>query len=911
MPNLYNYQTEEWQTVPEEQVEDALLTGNYVFQKGSTVPVYDDQGNPARIPAEEAYDQLRYGDFTYRSYAKEIQRREENIAAKEQARLSDTQRGVLAGLSGFGRGISYGMTDVMADQLGMYSEQDKEFLRELRESHPGWDAAGDLTGNIAGLMFGGPAKVAYNLATKAGAKAGLKAGAALAAKPGLAKVGAFGARLATQGAVEGAAYEAGRLASDYSLDDPNLTVESAIARMGLSTVLGGGINTALGAAYQSGRKLAQGIANGVAKVAGAEDGKVMAKIATDALAFGKGWSKEQKNAVFQLMQDPVKAKRAIRTIENPAEMADEVMDALNKYKTISKDTSLALHDVKGKIRKVGELGKTTVDTQKLSKSLTAIDNAWEQFKKTDDMVDHAFVNGTDYFDKIDTIHAEVKNRVAKATTMAEAFDAVKSGKNMIKNLDKKLYAGTDDIKSKIYKFMDYEYKKQLINPNTFGQYANIYDNINDVTARFINKSQDVFGGGSKQQKLGLLGKEIRTNTGGKGYIVDRKKVRSWINSPERNDTSRATTEALQELQDATAALISVAKKPFDEIKNAEQRKFQDLIQGNLEQIIKAKEFVDDALQVRQMAVLSNSTESKTGARLMQGMTMGAMGGIVSPQVAAGAAMVGGILGSPATTLKVVTALRTGEYRAIRKLDASIRRFLSKNRAAVVGLQRAGRGALAYKMYDALEDRVDREAAEDKTIRMIRRVQELAQDPEEIEKLVRVSFPRTEDGSLDTLNASASNVSIRAMRFLADKAPKFDSDQMLLGEDVRLSSSQQQEFMKFSAAVQDPGILIEQIGDQSIDSETVEAVKAVYPNFYEKVRTQLLAEVSKNPKALTYQQKMQISILFDAQLTKGLQNTQLLQESSKMQMQPPQGKKPSSAPLQGLGNELTQGQKLAR
>lgn len=161
---------------------------------------------------------------------------------------------VRAGLESFGSMLTFGLSDVMARQMGVPAED----LAGREKANP----TASLVGSAAGVVL--PAIMTAGVSAEAQGLAGAaRVGAELAAPSLIAKAGRAAAKGAAKllpeaetmigrlarkgaagaagGAVEGALFEVGHLVHEAALEDPGLTAESALAQVGLSAALMGGL----------------------------------------------------------------------------------------------------------------------------------------------------------------------------------------------------------------------------------------------------------------------------------------------------------------------------------------------------------------------------------------------------------------------------------------------------------------------------------------------------------------------------------------------------------------------------------------------------------------------------------------------------------------------------------------------
>ena len=249
MPTLYNSQTKKWETVPDEQVEQAIKSGMFSFPKSySNIPMYDLDGNRVRVKADDAYNALQNLGYTYRTSLMKEQEGQADIQEAVKERLSDPSAMLAAGATSFMSSLTGSGSDWL--MRGTMSPEMIEEARLLKDLNPYSSGVGEILGLVTGAFTGvpmvtGPLKAAATLGY-----GGAKLGSYLPAKYGLKKAGSWLGQRAVEGATADALYEAGRISQDLALKDPNVTLQNSLGRLG-TAALTGSTSTSPGAARWS------------------------------------------------------------------------------------------------------------------------------------------------------------------------------------------------------------------------------------------------------------------------------------------------------------------------------------------------------------------------------------------------------------------------------------------------------------------------------------------------------------------------------------------------------------------------------------------------------------------------------------------------------------------------------------
>lgn len=217
MATLYDYELEKKVTVPDAEVGDRVKAGTHSFLKGSKVYMYDPQGQIYTIPAESGHKALAEG---YRvATGPEV----------EQERLKQyvDENPTTAGLLGFLRTMSFGLSDEVLQQVGV----PQDVIRMHREMNP----KASLAGEIGGLVSPG---------SLTGTSARLFGKGLLRLSPGAVKSSRILSNLVASGG-EGLVSTVPMAVSDSVLDmkDAPTVGEHALAGMTWGAVTGGVIGS--------------------------------------------------------------------------------------------------------------------------------------------------------------------------------------------------------------------------------------------------------------------------------------------------------------------------------------------------------------------------------------------------------------------------------------------------------------------------------------------------------------------------------------------------------------------------------------------------------------------------------------------------------------------------------------------
>ncbi len=130
-----------------------------------------------------------------------------------------------------------------------------------------------------------------------------------------------------------------------------------------------------------------------------------------------------------------------------------------------------------------------------------------------------------------------------------------------------------------------------------------------------------------------------------------------------------------------------------------------------------------------------------------------------------------------------------------------------------------------------------------------------------------------------LNQSGSNV----LNYLYNQMPKAPTGPVPFQASWQPTPQQLKAFTSQVAVAADPFVVLDKLGDGSLNQNHVQALKALYPSIYTKLVDQIKQEgMKKNAAKLPYSKKIQLSLLLGEKLDPSLNNVQSLQASYQQQ-----------------------------
>lgn len=246
---LFNKETGEIESIPTGEAQQRLADKTHEF------PLNDPDGNPVAVAPDKVHDMLAQG---YRQPSND-----QLQSLLNHAKFSTTEQQVKTGLEGLAQGVAGPLATMAETALGV----DPADIRGREETNPGIHLGAEAAGFLAPAIATGGASVAAKLGVGAAGKAlPMIAKASKFTLPGLLEHAGVGAAKVAQeagmvsqigqdaikGAFELGLYSGGDEISKAFKEDPTQTATSAMANVGLSSILGGVAGPIFGAI---GRKL--------------------------------------------------------------------------------------------------------------------------------------------------------------------------------------------------------------------------------------------------------------------------------------------------------------------------------------------------------------------------------------------------------------------------------------------------------------------------------------------------------------------------------------------------------------------------------------------------------------------------------------------------------------------------------
>lgn len=907
MASVFDYQQNKWINIDDASVTNAVASGQYQFPAEVVIPVFNPEGKPVGISGAEATNAFRNG-YTYR------QRGQTNEYLRQQYE-NDMIQGMQTPVnqaatfaSGLARSMSFGASDVIARAIG--GADAAEAMRYAEIANPGMALAGEITGAFAPL---GAANLVGNAALRVGTRAAqsasaLRAGSALtktaqslglskligtAAQQGLQQAGRLGIlqtgiKYGAAGMVEGAAQGMQQTISDFALSKPEASIETAIANVGLGAVTGGALGYGLGTVGKASAKFAKAASDWNKQ-------KGMGKAVREFLKSSypplyKMFTRldgEQKVVFEEVFRNEKRARAIARVQDNPGQAIDELMNQAEAMRTAVPKIQAFV----GKQRQalVKKLDAGVADPQVVSKRWNRLETRLG--KAIENIEKYPKLSGGKYTPQMKEALQKLADDFSNAVTPSEQHNAIRGVltdlNDIIGTAKKGISDATRKDVSNLMKFRQ-EINKFSTNPDIWGKGVKRYESTNALWSKFIEANDSLFG------FKGKLTKKVNGKV-----ILDKEKIERALTASARTK-GQSIVEEIKIFEDSATALMQHITSG-----KVAQSAIGTRAQQALSILQNAKSFADEAFAIKQMSILFNRQQSQTG-RVLQGVatggTVGALGGPVGSAILG---LGGAALSNPSFMMRYVHGIGQGEQFVTNRVGSAISGWLNRGRTAqrLSSSALSGTGASLFKAAKAFGG--EKERGESDLDFFSRTMTSYSQRPMKTEAQMRPALFGM-NGAMPEAYAATLNTMQRAAEFLSSKAPNLDIDVSQTKTELQ-AMSQMQKLEAYAEAVMRPMVLVSQLEQGTIKRETVEAVQAVYPQFYSGLQGMIADRIADDSKKLNYYQKLELATLFNLPATKALQPATIasLQETlNQIRTQNAEKQRTSSRAPRSATNEMS-------
>lgn len=464
-----------------------------------------------------------------------------------------------------------------------------------------------------------------------------------------------------------------------------------------------------------------------------------------------------------------------------------------------------------------------------------------------------------------------KSRLDKL--QAKRPQVYENGKFVIKRSNIKATDSLDAVENKINEFknntvnkLNTIYKRaddfQLKNPDTITDAKAFYSEIvDDLEENFIKRYKDVpevnvnqIKKTVKEYKKLLGSDDVENFTVGK--LWERQKTLDNTLKSMYNKLSAAPTKLEESISSTRNLINQKIKSKLSEIAdNTGDDLLRDFDQVNLDYST-AVELLDDLGK----KITKSESQSMLGFRDNLILTGGILAG--DPLLGAGIAGVRKFLESDLRKkLTILSGIEKANQKSVSKIESAVSNFINKSKAVA---KPASMRILTNYSFSS-EKKPKNETKKESFTRLSNEIIDLSSRPEKMVDTLSNKFERITSVAPNTSQYLMLNA-IKAINFLRSKLPVGMEDPRTLSalktSKYEPSSIELAKFERYLEAIENPLSALEDLEQNALTREKVEAIKAVYPALYAKIQEVTLDKISKNPEKITYQKRLQLGVLLD-------------------------------------------------
>jgi hypothetical protein len=861
MTLLYNHAKKSVENIPEDQVTEAVGSGQYAFRKGVTIPVLDTLGARYDMPAESAPEAFASG-WRYET-KQDSERYHTAKIAEEKAKAFDAP--VTAALAGAARSASFGLSDAISSAAGF-----GEDLAALEKANPTASVVGEIAG---ALTPSAPIRGAAKLSEMAAARLLTKGTTS-------GKIASELVRKGAGSAVEGAFYGAGELVSEAALGDPNLTAENALATLGLNVIGGGVAGTLIPLGAKGISKAKEGLRSALVdslNVPG-RTGEAYAKVLST-LRVTKPEQKEILEEIFKAENAGVREK-ILAYSDDPMRMQKEAYDVVKGIDEVGKYEA----DILGKAR---SKARTKLERVKYLSGKEAIDDV----QPVVDAIDNALMTATGkrqaafkgyLAPDLELIKTNLLTDVSTAKNAADIHEFVHKARMDLdarfKPLKKDMSVEATETRNLVKGIRD-NLQEFLYSEKMFKEIATDFKQADVAFSKYLSAKENF-------QKLFT----DKVNTfGGPQRVLSEMKAGKFIKGGERAVQHEAAVadlqSAIKELSTTAASVSGIADHA------ATANIAMDSLQNKL----------DGLKDIRKAVRAMDALESYTGKSLY-----GAMGGMMLGTILGGgvagtaAGLAGAALANPKTAMRYLVKLERGNVLASEAADSAAKKMFG--RANAKSFEEVATRVRPITIKELVDDE-DRENNQNEIDALRTRLQN-EMDLQNSDMQMRAELPLMDEIAPSTYAAMVTKKA-QVSEFLFNMLPA-QNDAGAFPEPATMTDRQRAKFEHAATVAHFPGTIYKEMASGWINPETVTVLASLYPGLLNDIRTKVLDEIATDSKKIGYNQRLQLSKLLGIPTTANMQNMAAIQAAHVQQAAAQQPASNISAVKREMGSQEMSG-----
>lgn len=801
-----------------------------------------------------------------------------DLREERRRRREFGDRPIAAGLAGAASTATMGLSDAAGAGLGF-----GEDLAGLREFNPEATILGEVAGGVAPMLAFGPLGAAGEAVEGAGMLArgaraltapvraaggvaemtGNVVGSLVrgAGTSGVRRLGGTVARLATEGAVEGALGEGARLITEASLGDPDLTAEAVLARLGSGALLGGATGGVLGVGggvvgegVRATRRAAGGAADLLRETWRRSVGTELSPSVARTWALVSGADPEDLGRVMAMTADGRRLRalgaRGDAVFDDGTREVARSLDAVERGRAHASDFwSRGL-----KRDQVLERVATGRLLDQVEAGATSITRARELTRAVlSNPGDYAGGTGA-LMRRLDQVLDAHEGRIADATNRARLRGFSGASEREAREAAADVFQALDEIKREVGRVRT---NRTVVGSAAAGPLDEVYEGIRTTLER-----SDLWGEAADMQarvnaaftrELGTRRSFVRRFLGGDGMRDDIDAFRALATSDTRvinsflrqagtvaNETAEGT---FSETLTSTRDLLRVMDEVLDLPANVRRDVAAGLAASDnaISTFDRIRADAADLNQWRRVMSANDSTSRSVAAAAAGTFAAGPLG-----------AAIGAAAASPAVAVRALGTIERLASSAGSDIANSVRAFVrggaaSAERAANVAARRArvastmGATTFRERVKQLEENRDPRVMAERMASRM---------DGLEVAPTVR-----------NSMIATATRGRVYLERALP--RPRTVDGQIRPDSTALPSEEEMSRFLRIARAVDSPLTILDDLRDGDLTPEAVEAVRQVHPRLYEEIRNAVVRELARGDSEVPYDRRIALGVLFQA------------------------------------------------
>lgn len=906
---LFNLRTQSYQFVPDEELQPALLSGQFKLPSGATIRALDASGNKYDVDNQADFKSLNSLRF------------ETNVEREERVGLEKAaDQPVAAFVEGALRSATFGGYDAAAAAIGYADE-----VRRRKQANPVAAPFGEAAG-IAASVFAMPGGGLVGQAGRAGEAVAMAAERRIAAnvlekaaEKGATSLGMDIAKRSAQAAItkgaggfaEGAFYGLGETISEASLGDPGEAAAHLISNVGMASVLNGTLMGTFGAFGSIAKRPFAGMSKSETAEISGQMGSVKKTLTDVAAAFteqspqgdpsvlqnimlnivkvsdaARGLKPEVRETLQELIKSPARLKQvmdfsdnlpeAVMVSANTIRQARETGDAMSKWMATA-GRSKVIREMPTQYAANKEIGE-----QVARGVLDTIDSALNRMSKERSLYDGTLARELKEIRKQfegkffrtsveageETIIGGMGERIARKVTKEKLIPVFESNADLMEGtLDtwRAIFDLKKQYSDKLFMAMNRKAKRsnQLID----GLYSKISDlNFNEAAFgpevvsmnKELNKGVAQYMG--NQKEFNKLFGEARYDTGKKVIDVSQDKLSRYLKSARPDQVLK--DDVFKRFAENFTQIVNTAKKfGFDE----------DLIVNggaSLDNMVSSVAQLED---MKSALFAIQSMESQTGKSLGRMILGASIGGVLGGPILGGVgSAVGYMVDNPYQTLRFLNRAQQMVIESKSSMQKALQKFAN---VSPKGDMELGEPALTEgssiirKVFEV--PKVIRlgavEAFDDEDIEKPVTLEQVLSSPTD-QTVARVMEKHAELNTvMPAIQANMGAQVVAAIDFLKSKAPTSPTAHYNIfptQTQYVIPDSTRQKFERYVDAINNPTGVLKLLADGKLTLEHVEALRAVYPNLYAESQRAVIEMLGQKPN-LTYRQKVQLGLFMQA------------------------------------------------